>query len=239
MICSRTIEYTDGDITFIGHLMWDNSVTTPRPGVLVAHAWGGCGQFEQEAAYALAEHGYVGFAIDMYGNGQLGTNIEENSALMTPLLENRVELLKRIELALATCGAQAEVDASSLAAIGLCFGGLCVLDLARSGADLACVTSFHGLFMPPESGCRPPIKASILALHGYDDPMAPPDAMLALANELTEAGADWQIHAYGNTQHAFTNPQANNAELGTLFNEKSRDRSFQTTINFLKEKLGS
>ncbi len=237
-LSSRTVDYSAGDNTFVGYMVWDDAHPDPRPGVLVAHAWGGCSELEKNAAHRLAERGYVGFAIDMYGGGRTGCSAEENAGLMQPLLDDRGELLTRITLALETCSGQAEVDASRLAAVGFCFGGLCVLDLARSGARLAAVVSFHGLFMPPESGCNPPVRASILALHGYDDPMVPPESMVALGAELTEAEADWQIHAYGGTQHAFTNPGAHDPVLGTIYNETASTRAFQAAWNFLEERLG-
>ena len=121
--------------------------------------------------------------------------------------------------------------------MGFCFGGLCVLDLARTGAELKGVISFHGLFMPPGNIQGKRIKAKVLALHGHDDSMVPVDSVLALQEELTEAGADWQVHSYGNTVHAFTNPQANDPNFGTVFNASADRRSWQTMQNFLDEIL--
>jgi dienelactone hydrolase len=125
-----------------------------------------------------------------------------------------------------------------MAAIGYCYGGLSVLDLARVGAPLRSVVSLHGLFDPPGNTEGRPIAASVLCLHGYDDPMARPDALLALAGELTRAGADWQVHAYGNTVHAFTNPKADNPQMGTVYSPLADRRSWRALCNFLEETLG-
>jgi len=129
------------------------------------------------------------------------------------------------------------VEPDRIVAIGYCFGGQCALDLARSGADIAGVASFHGLFDPP--GLEPlPIKAKVVAFHGWDDPMAPPEAVVALGKELTEAGADWQIHAYGHTSHGFTNPSMTGAIPGVRYNELAAERSWTSLINFLEELFG-
>lgn len=205
-----------------------------RPVVLVAHAWAGQGELERQKAIALAELGYAGFAVDLYGKGRRGSSVEENQALMTPLLENRESIATGMRAALAAARALDGVHSRNAAAIGFCFGGLCVLDLARSGADVAGVVSFHGLFNPPS---RPSsaIKARVLALHGWDDPMVPPEQVVALAQELTAAGADWQLQAYGNTMHAFTNPEANDPDFGTVYSAAADRRSWIAMQNFLAE----
>lgn len=233
-IQTRLIEYDCDGTLLEGYLAWDDSAGA-APAVAISHTWAGRGTFEEGKARALAEQGYVGFAIDMYGKGVMGTTVEENTALMTPLVEDRALLQRRINRAVEVLKEQPEVDASRVAAMGFCFGGLCVLDLARSGADVKGVVSFHGLFNPPGDGAPGPISAKILCLHGYDDPMAEPDSLLALAKELTEAGADWQVHAYGNTMHAFTNPDAADPGMGTVYNADADRRSWQALTNFLEE----
>jgi dienelactone hydrolase len=135
--------------------------------------------------------------------------------------------------------AQNEVDASNTAAIGFCFGGLCVLDIARTGEDLAGVVSFHGLFPAPGNTEGNTVKARVLALHGWDDPMAPPQSVIGLATEMSAMNADWQLHAHGNTMHAFTNPDANDPEMGTVYNAKADRRSWQAMTNFLDELFGA
>ena len=168
----RLIEYEDGENVFEGRLVWDDSLSTPRPGVLVAHAWGGRSDYEDGKADRLAEMGYAAMSLDLYGQGVRGSSPEENASLMQPLLDDRAMLQSRMRLSLATMLEQPEVEASKAAAIGFCFGGLCVLDLARSGEELAGVVSFHGLFSPPGNTAGNTITARILALHGWDDPMA-------------------------------------------------------------------
>lgn len=231
---TRPVEYRDGDTLLEGYLAHDGSPGR-KPAVLIAHAWGGRDTFECNKAEALAELGYVGFALDNYGKGVLGKSMEENSALMTPLLQDRARLRRRLLAGLDTVAGLDMVDAGRIAAIGFCFGGLCVLDLARSGADVRGVVSFHGLFGAPENLPNEKITAKILALHGHDDPMVPPDSVLALETEMTKAGVDWQVHAYGHTSHAFTNPQANMPANGMMFNATAEKRSWRAMQNFLEE----
>ncbi len=234
-IQTRTIEYLDGDTVLEGLLAWDDADDKPRPGILVSHAWGGRSDFEDNKARKLAELGYVGFALDNYGKGIRGSNPEENDALMRPLLDDRPALQQRLIASLATLRSQPEVHERRVAAIGFCFGGLCVLDLARSGEELAGVVSFHGLFRPPGNTAGNRVKAKVLALHGWDDPMVTPDQVTALAAELTEMGADWQIHGYGNTLHAFTNPAANDPANGTVYDATADHRSWAAMQEFLSE----
>jgi dienelactone hydrolase len=232
---TRLIEYSHEDVVLEGLLAWDDALAGPRPAVAVSHAWGGRSGFEEAKAAELAQLGYVGFAIDMYGKGVLGTTPEENAALMAPLMQDRVLLQQRITTAVSVLRDQPQADAANIVAMGYCFGGLCVLDLARSGSDISGVVSFHGLFIPPENTAGNSITAKVLCLHGYDDPMAEPEAMVALASELTAAGADWQVHAYGNTVHAFTNQAADNPDMGTVYSESADRRSRQALVNFLEE----
>ena len=236
-LSTRTIDYQHNGVVLEAFLAWDDSAVTPRPAVMVSHAWAGRDEFAVNKALALAELGYVGFALDLYGKGVIGSGPEENAKLMGPFMQDRALLQERMKLALATVKQQPEVDSHRIAAIGFCFGGLCVLDLARSGADLRGVVSFHGLFTPPSNPLSDEIKAKVLVLHGYDDPMATPEDMLALGNELSRVGADWQIHAYGGTVHAFTNPKANDPGFGTVYNEPADRRSWQSMRNFLEEVL--
>lgn len=234
-VVTREVEYTHRDTQFEGVIAVDNASEAQRPVVLVAHAWGGRDAFAIQKAKDLARLGYVGFALDLYGRGVLGTSKEENRALMTPLLEDRTLLQARMQTAVDTACAQPEADSSKVAAIGYCFGGLCVLDLARTGADVSAVVSFHGLFTPPGNTVGRKIKSRVLVLHGYDDPMAQPDTMVALASELTGAQADWQIHAYGNTLHSFTNPEANDPEFGTVYSAQAEQRSWRSMSDFLAD----
>lgn len=215
-----------------------------RPVVLVAHAWGGQDDFAREKANMLAGIGFVGFAIDMYGVGadgapRRGSTNEENAALMQPFLDDRAMLRNRIQAAVKAASAHPAVDPQRVAVIGFCFGGLCSLDLVRSGmASVQAAAVFHGLYTPPGPGPQGPIHAKVLVMHPFDDPMAPPDSVIGLAKELTAAEADWQIHMYGHTMHAFTNPAAAAPELGLRYQERSANRAFAAMEHFLHEVFG-
>ena len=204
------------------------------PLVLVVHTWAGKDQFVHQKAEDLASLGYVGFSVDMYGNGKVGADAAENESLMTPLVSDRDKLKNRIISALNYGKNLPGVDSNRTAAIGYCFGGLVALDLARSGEELKGVVSFHGLLMPSDIS-KKRIKAKILVLHGERDPMVPFDMVDAFQKEMTEAGADWQLHSYGGTYHAFTNPDANDPNLGTQFNKSANERSWQSMKIFLEE----
>ncbi len=234
-IQTKTIDYSQDGETFEGFLAWDDSKSGPRPGIVISHAWGGAGGFEQDRARDLAQLGYAGFCLDLYGKGIRGSSPEENSKLMQPFLADRALLQKRMQLAVDVAGKQDQIDDRKLAAMGYCFGGLCVLDLARTGGDVLGVVSFHGLFVPPGNTAGNKIAAKVLALHGWDDPMAPPDAVVGLAAELTEAGADWQIHGFGHTKHAFTNPEAKDPAHGLQYNDSAKNRSWKMLVDFLAE----
>jgi len=236
-VSERLLEYRHDDALLEGLLVIEDESDRQRPGVLVAHAWGGRGAVEEKTARRLAELGYAGFAIDMFGKGVRGSSREENASLIGPFLKDRGMLQGRINRAVSTLREQAQVDSSRIAALGFCFGGLCVLDLARSGADVRGVVSLHGLFNPPEPHPGKRIRASVLALHGHEDPMAPVEAVNALETELTEAGADWQIHVYGGTMHAFTNPEANDPGFGTVYSQQAERRAWNATKAFLAEVL--
>lgn len=232
------LEYEDDGVLLQAHVAWDDALTKPAPGVLVSHAWRGRSEFENGKAEKLAELGYVGFALDLYGKDVLGSNPPENSALMQPFLDDRQLLQRRMHRALTEIRNQDMVDAGKIAAIGFCFGGLCVLDLARTGADIDGVVSFHGLFGSPGNTAGNAITAKVLALHGWDDPMATPEHVVALADEMTAMGADWQLHGYGNTRHAFTNPEAHDPDHGLQYDENADRRSWQSLRNFLSELFG-
>ena len=227
--------YQDGKQELQGYLAYDDQTKHLRPAVIVVHDWSGRNQFACQKADSLAEMGYVGFAVDMFGSGRLGTTLEEKQALIQPLVSDRSKLLQRINAAYLTVSTIPGVDAQRIAIIGFCFGGLCALDLVRSGAVLRGAVSFHGLLNKPDIPTAKSINTKILALHGYDDPMVPPEQVNAFCQEMTTAGADWQMHMYGNTQHAFTNPAAHDSKLGTVYNELAARRAWQMMTYFLQE----
>ena len=231
------VEYAHDGVVLEGLLVCEPNVAGPQPGIVIAHAWGGRGEVEEGTARRLARLGYAAFALDMFGKGVRGGSREENAALIAPFLEDRALLAARISRAVSELQAQPEVDSDRIAALGYCFGGLCVLDLARSGADVRGVVSVHGLFTLPEPARGQPIRARVLALHGHEDPMVPVEAVNALEAELTAAGADWQIHVYGGTMHAFTNPHADDPEFGTVYNAAADRRAWAATTGFFDEVL--
>jgi dienelactone hydrolase len=229
--------YHHGEQALHGYLAFDNTIEKKRPGVLVFHDWSGRNTFASEQALALANMGYIGFAADLYGDGRVGETTDEKQALMTPLIENRAYLLERINAAFNALLAQPNVDPTRTAAIGFCFGGLCALDLVRSGAELSGMVSFHGLLNRPKNTPITAISSQLLVLHGYDDPMVPPEQVQTFCDEMTEAKANWQLNMYGQTSHAFTNPDANDPVLGTKYNPSTSHRAFQSMTHFLANVL--
>lgn len=234
MHTSNYIYHQDG-LELHGFLAYDSSKEGARPAVIVAHDWSGRNEFACQKATMLAEMGYLGFALDMFGNAQIGTTTEEKSALIEPLVSNQALFRRRLDIALNTVLSVPEVDKERVAIIGFCFGGMCALELARSGADIKGAVSFHGLLNKPGTMKSGAIKAKVLALHGYEDPMANPEQANAFCQEMTEAKVDWQLHMYGQVQHAFTNPNAHDTQLGLMYNSTAAKRSWQAMVNFLQE----
>ncbi|MGD9799606.1 MAG: dienelactone hydrolase family protein [Parvularculaceae bacterium] len=234
-IATRPVDYTHDGHAYEGLLAFDDSVSGKRPAVLISHAWAGRGAVEEEWAKRLAALGYAGFAIDLYGKGVYGKTTAECQALMNPLASNRPYLQARLLNVIEVVKKLPEVDANKIVVMGFCFGGLCALDVARTGADVKGVASFHGLFGAPGNTKENKITAKVIAFHGWDDPMVKPDDVKALGLELTDAGADWQICAYGGTMHAFTNPKANDPAFGTVYNKRAADRSWESLKLFLNE----
>lgn len=236
-ITTKPVEYKDGDTTCIGFMAWNEAIATPKPCVLISHAWGGLDKFAENKAIQMAALGYVGFALDNYGGGALPESVDDKMAHMGPLKEDRAKLLKRLKAGLKAAQGMDEVDETHMAMMGYCFGGLCTLDLARSGADLKAAVSFHGLLDAPDLK-KNKIKSKVLIAHGWDDPMAPPEDVVKVSKEMTEAGCDWQLHAYGNTSHAFTVPGADNDELGLKHNADAERRSWAAATDLLNEVFG-
>lgn len=237
MLEKQKVQYQDGDVVLEGYCAVDQSKPGKKPAVLVFHDWSGRNEFAQKKAEQLAELGYIGFAVDMYGNGKMGTTTEEKQALMNPIASNRALLRQRALAALEAVKKHPDVDLQRIGAIGFCFGGLCALDLARSGADVRGVVSFHGLLSKPENLPDKRIVAKVLVLHGHDDPMVQPDQVLAFETEMTEQKVDWQLHVYGGTQHGFTNPLAKDTKLGIIYNDVAARRSWVAMKSFFEEVL--
>lgn len=235
-ITTKPIEYFDGKQKCVGYLAWDETYADPKPGVLINHAWGGRDGFAEDKAIQMAALGYVGFALDNYGDGQLPASYEDKSAVMGALTEDRKVLLKRLKAGYKAAADLPMIDETHMAAIGYCFGGLCTLDMVRGGLKLKAAASFHGLLGAPNYAAKKS-KAKVLIAHGWDDPMAPAEDVVAVGHEFTKAGCDWQIHAYGQTTHAFTNPGAPGNET-LAYNADADRRSWQSTIDLLGEVFG-
>ena len=235
---TETIEYATGDAELEGYLAFDPARPGPRPGVIVAHAWRGRDDLAAEKAEALAGLGYVGFAADVYGKGLYAETDEQAQALMQPLLDDRRLLRERIGAAVHTLARDERVDSNRIGAIGFCFGGLTVLELARSGAPVRGVVSFHGLLHTPSPQDARNITGKVLALHGNDDPLAPPEHVAAFFQEMTAAGVDWQVIVYGNAMHAFTNPTASDPQKGLVYDPRADRRSWQAMRGFFEEVFG-
>ena len=219
---------------FKAYIAYPNNITANTKAILIAHDWSGRNEFFCEKAKELASLGYIGFAADLYGDAKVGNTIEEKQALHSPLVNDRSLLLKRMQKSLEVLKNLPLVNPQKTAAIGYCFGGLCVLDLARSGANIQGIVSFHGILAAPENMSCAKIQAKILVLHGYKDPMVQPLALAAFEKEMAQKNVDWQVHVYGQAEHAFTNPKANNPELGLLYNEAAKTRSWQNALWFLE-----
>ncbi len=236
MIITDEISYQVDKTIYRGFVAYPE-VAVSRPAILIAPDWGGRGEDACNKARQLAELGYVGFALDMYGQARVVEDKTEKRALMTPLMDDRLKLMQIIKAAFDTVAALPQVNKEKVAAIGYCFGGLCVLDLARMGAAVKGVVSFHGVLKAPQHTRNAPIKAKVLVLHGYDDPLVKPEQVELFAQEMTARQVDWQIHLYGLTAHSFTNPLANDDEMGLHYNPVADKRSWQTTLAFLEEIL--
>lgn len=237
MIRGELFEYRDGQTVceaFVAHL----SSRSKQACVLIAHDWSGRLPHIDRMAEEMAAQGYVGVAIDVYGRGNRGRIGADNSELMTPFINDRALLTRRLLAALDAATSLPFVDSRKAAIVGYCFGGLCALDLARSGDPrLLAAISIHGvLSKPPTPTGR--IGASVMVLHGWEDPYAPPAHVLELAHELTQAGADWQLHAYGHAVHAFSAESMNDPARGLVYHPKAAARARQTQLSFLAETLG-
>lgn len=233
---TEMVEYRQGDVVLEGFLAWNDSIEGKRPGVLVVHEWYGLNEYAKRRARMVAELGYVAFAADIYGKDMRADTAAEASKLSSKYRADRALMRARAKAALDVLRNNKLVDANRLVAIGYCFGGTVVLELARSGADLSGVVSFHGGLDTPDPGDARNIKGSVLVLHGSDDPNVGPKAVAAFQQEMREAGVDWQMVYYGGAVHSFTNPASgNDNSRGVAYNKKADLRSWKAMEDFLKE----
>jgi dienelactone hydrolase len=233
-IQTRTIEYKHGNTVLEGYLAYDDAITGKRPGVLVVHEWNGLQSFVKQRTEELAKLGYVAFAADIYGKGIRPNNPQESAAQATIYRQDRQLWRNRANAGLKVLQQHPLTDIQRIAAIGYCFGGTTVLELARSGANIAGVVSFHGNLDTPNPNDAKNIKAKVLVLHGADDPIVPDEQVQAFATEMREAKVDWQLISYGGAVHSFTNPAANNPPQ-SLYNPVVEKRSWQALKQFFGE----
>lgn len=234
---TRECSYKLDTTTFKGFIAYDDAIKGKRPGVLVVHEWWGLNDFAKTQAKRLAEMGYVALAADMYGNGMVAADRKAAGA-MAGSVRGTPRLRERALAGLSELLRQPEVDPDRVAAIGFCFGGSAVLDLAYGGAKVNGVVTFHGgLFSPKEQDVKN-IKTKILVLHGADDPTMPRDTVLAFQDAMKKSGADWQMVYYSNAVHGFTNP-ANGTDnsKGAAYNPLAAKRSWEAMKMFLNEIL--
>lgn len=238
-IQTKTIDYTQGDATLEGVLVWDDTVSGPRPGVLVVHQWMGLTAYEQHRAEMLAKMGYVAFCADIYGKGIRPTDVKEAGPLSTKYKSDRTLLRARVNAGLDQLEKSDLVDTKRVAAIGYCFGGTTVIELARSGAQIAGVVSFHGGLDSPTPADGKNIKCPLLICHGADDPFEKPEDLAAFENEMRDAKVDWRLIEYGGAVHAFTQPNPGFVNPGAHYNEKADKRSWEDMKMFFAEIFGN
>ena len=234
----KLVEYRDGDAVLEGVLVFNAAAptTTKLPGVIVVPDWLGVGPFAIARAGKLAGMGYIALVADIYGKGVRPTNAQEAGAQAGKYKQDRALLRSRVNAALAVLREQAGCDAGRLAAIGYCFGGTTVLELARSGAAVAGVASFHGGLDSPTPADAKNIRGKVLVMHGADDPHVPPAEVAAFQEEMRAAKVNWEFIAYSGAVHSFTNPQAgNDPAKGAAYNEQADRRSWQRLTAFLRE----
>jgi dienelactone hydrolase len=234
---TEAVEYKHGDTVLEGYLAYDDAMEGKLPAVLVVHEWMGLGDHAKNSANKLAEMGYVAFAVDIYGKGVRAKDTKEAAELAGKYRGGDRSLLRgRINAALEWIRQHEKVDAQNVAAIGYCFGGTTVLELARSGADVKGVVSFHGGLGAVNAEDAKKIKCKVLVLHGADDPYVSAEEIAGFKKEMRDAGVDWQMIYYSGAVHSFTNPAAgNDNSKGAAYNEKADKRSWEAMRLFFFE----
>lgn len=235
-IHTEYITYKDGEITLEGYAAYDESIKDKRPGIIVVHEWTGINDYTKMRCEQLAKLGYFAFAADIYGKDFRPQNSEEAGKLAGIYKNDRQLIRKRVNLALDEIKKQSPVNTEKISAIGYCFGGTVALELARSGADIKGVVSFHGGLDTPNLSDAKNIKSKILVLHGGDDPFVPAEQVDTFKKEMKDAGVDYQIFIYGGAVHSFTNPNSgNDPSKGAAYNEKADKRSWEAMKTFFEE----
>jgi dienelactone hydrolase len=232
-IHTETVEYKSGDAPLEGFLAYDDANPTPRPGVLLIHDWMGVGDYAKSRARQLAELGYVAFAADIYGQGVRPADPKEASALAAKYKNDRALYRERLKAGLDQLTKNKLVASGDVAVIGYCFGGTGALELARSGAALKGVVTFHGGLSNPTPADAKNIRCPVLVLHGADDPIVKPDEVAAFKSEMDKAHAKYEFIAYPGAVHSFTRPDAgNDNSKGAAYNEEADKKSWAEMKKF-------
>jgi len=235
---TQNIEYRHGNKKFIGYLAWDDTATEHRPGVVVFPEAFGLNNHARERAERLAQAGFVALAADLHGNGVVYDDFPSLTPSIQALFTNRPEWRAQAQAALDTLAGLAQVDATRLAAIGFCFGGATCFELARSGASLAAIATFHAGLVPEQPTDAGNIRAKVLICNGAEDPVVKPAALDAVIAELKRDKVDWQFISYGNTVHSFTDPGADKRNLpGFAYSPTVEKRSWSAMLDLFNEVL--
>ncbi len=235
-IQAETVEYKHGGVILEGYLVYDDSFKGRVPGVLIAHEWTGIGPYVKNRARQIAALGYAAFCADIYGKGVRPADTTEAARQAAIYRSNRQLMRERAKAGLEEFKKRKFVDPKRIAAIGYCFGGGTVLELARGGADISGVVSFHGNLDTPHPEDAKNIRAKILACHGADDPFVTQEHVIAFQNEMRAGHCDWQLNIYANAAHSFTNPDSgNDPAKGVAYNKEADRRSWEAMVSFFKE----
>lgn len=233
------LDYADGPLACKGWLVAGEATARPRPGVVLFPDARGMGEAAKDCARRLAGEGYVVLVADLYGHGTFAAEIPQAMQLMNDLRADVTRWRQRARAALEALARQASVDRNRLAAIGYCFGGSTALEMARSGAALGAVVSFHGTLASPRPQDAANIKARVLVCHGGADPLVPPAQVAEFVAAMAKAPVDWQLHSYSGVVHGFTNPEADQAGTPALAYDKAADRrSWQAMLALFGEAFG-
>jgi dienelactone hydrolase len=237
-VITQTVEYKHGDTVCQGFLSYDDAVQGQRPAVLIVHDWMGVSDYQKARAEQLASLGYVALAADVYGKGIRPANREEAAAEAGKYYKDRALFRARGRSGLDFLASQPQADSTRLAVMGYCFGGAGALELARSGAPLRAVVTFHGSLGTTDVADAKNIRAKVLVLHGADDPFVKPDEVAAFMDEMRSAKVDWQIVQYSGAVHSFTDPRAGDDNgAGAAYNEAADRRSWRAMRDFFEETL--
>ncbi len=238
-VTGKPVPYRHGDVALEGYLARDDGGGGKRAGILIAHAWRGHSDFVRGVARDLAARGYVAFALDMYGEGVYAKDNQEAGRLAGRFKNDRSLMRERARAGLEVLKRQPDVDPARIVAIGFCFGGTVVLELARDGADLAGVVTFHGGLETPMPAEKGAVKPALLILHGGDDPHVPPNEVLAFWQEMKDAGASYELVILSGAVHAFTDPGAgDDPSKGAAYDERAAKRAWTLAYDFFRRRVG-